>query len=106
MYGFHMLVSLLCSRDIHDTQCGFKLFSRNTAQLIFPPLHIERWSFDIELIILSKYNNILVKEVGVNWHEVDGSKLSVINASFSMLRELICIRFCYLFGIWKCSDNY
>jgi dolichyl-phosphate beta-glucosyltransferase len=41
----------------------------------------------------------------VQWHEVPGSKLSVVAASLSMLRELVLIRFCYTFGIWKTQDG-
>lgn len=43
MKGFHFLVWLFAARSIRDTQCGFKLLTRATAQLCFPNLHIERW---------------------------------------------------------------
>ena len=37
---------------IKDTQCGFKLFTRQAAQKLFLAQHLERWSFDLELIYL------------------------------------------------------
>ncbi len=40
-------------------------------------------------------------EVGVNWEEIAGSKLSLVDSSFQMARDLFLIRFAYLFGIWK-----
>ena len=43
MFGFHFLVWFLCVRGIHDTQCGFKLFSRPAARLLFYNQHVERW---------------------------------------------------------------
>lgn len=43
MYGFHFLVWLFSVRGIRDTQCGFKLFTRETARLAFGNLHVERW---------------------------------------------------------------
>lgn len=36
---FHMLVTF-CVANVHDTQCGFKLFTRRSAQLLFSNLHI------------------------------------------------------------------
>jgi dolichyl-phosphate beta-glucosyltransferase len=43
MYGFHFAVAVLCVRGIRDTQCGFKLFTHKSAQLLFHKLHIDRW---------------------------------------------------------------
>lgn len=43
MYGFHFLVWFLCVRGIRDTQCGFKLLTREAAARTFSSLHIERW---------------------------------------------------------------
>lgn len=43
MYGFHFLVWFLCVKEIRDTQCGFKLLTREAALQTFSNLHIERW---------------------------------------------------------------
>jgi len=43
MKGFHLIVWLLCVRSVRDSQCGFKLFTRPAALLIFSNLHVERW---------------------------------------------------------------
>lgn len=40
--------------EIRDTQCGFKLFTRASARAIFPLAHIERWIFDVELLLLAE----------------------------------------------------
>ncbi|PWN52273.1 hypothetical protein IE53DRAFT_312444 [Violaceomyces palustris] len=39
---------------IRDTQCGFKLFTRESARSIFPLSHIDRWIFDVELLLLAE----------------------------------------------------
>ena len=55
MYGFHFFVATVGGvRGVRDTQCGFKLFTREAAQRLFPSLHIERWAFDVELIMLAQ----------------------------------------------------
>mmetsp|Transcript_4930 Transcript_4930/g.7527 ORF Transcript_4930/g.7527 Transcript_4930/m.7527 type:complete len:348 (-) Transcript_4930:157-1200(-) len=110
MYGFHLLVTILCTRNVKDTQCGFKLFTRRTARILFGVLHLDRWSFDTELVFLAESLNMPITEVAVNWHEVDGSKLiqtgaDVAITSLTMARDMLCVRLSYLFGIWnyKCA---
>ena len=49
------------------------------------------------------------QEVAVNWHEVPGSKLirsklDVITTSATMLRDMMCVRLCYLFGVWTVTS--
>lgn len=105
MYGFHILVTLLCSNAVKDTQCGFKLFTRKAAKLLFYNLHLERWAFDIEIIFLAEKFGIPLTEVSVNWHEVSGSKLiqtkmDVIKTSLEMARDMLCVRLSYLLGFW------
>lgn len=49
---------------------------------------------------------VRLAEVGVVWHEIDGSKLDVDKltlalVSLGMLRDMVCVRACYLLGVWK-----
>jgi dolichyl-phosphate beta-glucosyltransferase len=101
MFTFHFLVRFLCVRSIHDTQCGFKLFSRPAAQLLFRNQHVERWAFDVDILHIAQYFGIPVAEVAVNWREIPGSKLSPLWASLQMARDLLMIRLRYLTGVWK-----
>jgi dolichyl-phosphate beta-glucosyltransferase len=53
-----------------------------------------------------RLQHILVKEVGVPWQEIDGSKLATSKfalawVSLCMLRDMICVRACYSLGIWS-----
>ncbi|BGP16087.1 hypothetical protein JCM10213_007534 [Rhodosporidiobolus nylandii] len=101
MRGFHTYLSLLGLSSIRDTQCGFKLFTAPTASLLFPSLHSPGWIFDCELLLLALRCGVPVREVGVRWHEVDGSKLDVVRDSVRMARDLLVIRGNYLLGRWK-----
>jgi dolichyl-phosphate beta-glucosyltransferase len=101
MIFFHSLVYVFTIRSIKDTQCGFKLFTRSAAAELFPRIHVERWAFDIELLYLAELMRIPIKEVGVEWKEIDGSKINPFQASFEMGRDIILVWFRYLFGIWK-----
>lgn len=41
----------------------------------------------------------------VEWKDVDGSKLNVIEASINMFRDVLMIRMLYLLRLWKTSDR-
>lgn len=41
----------------------------------------------------------------VEWKDVDGSKLNVIEASVNMFRDVLMIRLLYLLGLWKKNDR-
>eukprot|EP01089_Gocevia_fonbrunei_P019069 TRINITY_DN661_c0_g1_i1.p1 TRINITY_DN661_c0_g1~~TRINITY_DN661_c0_g1_i1.p1 ORF type:complete len:350 (-),score=58.99 TRINITY_DN661_c0_g1_i1:97-1146(-) len=98
---FHLLVAVLCVRGIKDTQCGFKLFNRKAAQILFPNQHIERWAFDVELLLMARNQGMNIVEVPVDWEEIEGSTLNPIAASIQMARDLLRIRLMYILGVWS-----
>ncbi|XP_048839058.1 dolichyl-phosphate beta-glucosyltransferase [Brienomyrus brachyistius] len=105
MYGFHFLVWFFCVRGIRDTQCGFKLFTREAALKTFSILHVERWAFDVELLYIAQCLKIPIAEVAVNWTEIEGSKLVPFWSWLQMGRDLVFIRLRYLTGVWKLQSQ-
>ncbi|PWA01777.1 hypothetical protein BB558_000731 [Smittium angustum] len=99
--AFHTYVYILGVRGIKDTQCGFKMFSRKAAQIIFSQMHVERFIFDIEVLLLASYYKMPISEIPVNWHEVEGSKMSIVRDSIQMALDLLAVRLNYLLGLWK-----
>jgi dolichyl-phosphate beta-glucosyltransferase len=66
MWGFHLVVKYIGGvKKIQDTQCGFKLFTRDAARVTFSNLHIERWAFDVEMLWLAQQHSVPVAEVQV-----------------------------------------
>jgi dolichyl-phosphate beta-glucosyltransferase len=57
---------MLIDSRIKDTQCGFKLFSKD-AKILFDKLTIEGFAFDFELIFLAKKYKFKVKEMPIIW---------------------------------------
>lgn len=110
MRGFHFLVKIVLNAGggtiIRDTQCGFKLFTRRSARLLFLNLHLEGWVFDIELLYLADLMRVPIAEEAVAWTEVDGSKLiqnklDIVFTSARMARDMLCMRLAYYTKIWK-----
>jgi hypothetical protein len=48
---FHQVVRLAGIRDIRDTQCGFKLFRRSAARVVFGELRTPGYAFDVEILL-------------------------------------------------------
>jgi len=105
MYGLHTVLRIAGVGHVRDTQCGFKLFSRPAARALFPRQHLATWIFDVELLLLAKTSGIPVVEVPVTWHEVAGSKLSVVRDSLQMLRDLLVLRTNQLLGRWGTAED-
>jgi glycosyltransferase involved in cell wall biosynthesis len=53
--GFHLLqILILGNFEFSDTQCGFKLFRRETALELFRKATIQRFAFDAEILFLAQ----------------------------------------------------
>lgn len=105
MYGFHLCVTIFGCKSVKDTQCGFKLFTRNTARIMFKSCHIERWAFDVELLKIGEMLNLPMAEVAVQWTEIEGSKLNPVLASIQMFKDLFLLWLRYAVGAWKIVEK-
>jgi dolichyl-phosphate beta-glucosyltransferase len=89
---FSLIQYIIVGINVSDTQCGFKLMSKNVAHIIAKDLEINGWAFDIELLYLCKESNIIIESMPVIWVNGEGSKVHPIRDSIRMFKELIRIR--------------
>jgi glycosyltransferase involved in cell wall biosynthesis len=75
-----------------DTQCGFKAFKREPAQVIFRLQTIERWGFDPELLFIARKLGYKIVEVPVTWGHDERSRISYLKDGTQMLQEMAQIR--------------
>lgn len=94
---FESLTKLLFGIYYYDTQCGAKLFKRNTIERITPHLSVRHWAFDVEILYLCKRFNFRIKEYPTVWHDQAGSKLRMFRAGGKMLTTLLKLRWMYWF---------
>ena len=76
---------------IHDTQRGFKCFNAKAARDIFSRAKIDRFGFDIEILVLAKKMGYKIKEVPVIWNNPGGSHVHLMDY-FNVLKDLFKIR--------------
>ena len=88
---------------ISDSQCGFKAFRGDVADLIFPLLTIDRFAVDIEILyILLKYR-LDIKHIPVQLERQQPSSVRVWRDSFQALFDIPGIHFNWYSGKYDCE---
>lgn len=82
---FNLAVKIFAIRGIEDTQCGFKLFSAESAQKLFPYQSLDGWAFDVELLVMAKNAKFTVGEVPIDWYYGEGSKMTFLKGATAVL---------------------
>jgi len=89
---FNTVTRTVIGVPFKDTQCGFKAFKREAAQVIFRLQTIERWGFDPELLFIASKLGYKVAEVPVTWGHDERSRISYLKDGMKMLEEMASIR--------------
>jgi dolichyl-phosphate beta-glucosyltransferase len=89
---FNTLVRWLLVPGVQDTQCGFKMFTGDAAEAIFPHVTVDGWAFDIEVLVIARRQGLHIREVPIEWHYRQESRLRMLRDGFGMLLELLRMR--------------
>ncbi len=89
---FNLIVQVVSGLwGIWDTQCGFKGFTQKAVDDILPKCKINRWAFDVEILVIAKTLGYKVKEIPVKWINDPESKVK-LKGMIKMLFEVFQIR--------------
>ncbi len=91
---YNRLLRLAALPGLHDTQCGFKLFTADAALTCFSDLDCLGFGFDAEVLLRARVRGIRVAEVGVRWRNSEGTRVSSLRDGGRMLLELRRLRSC------------
>jgi dolichyl-phosphate beta-glucosyltransferase len=86
------IIQLLGVRGIHDTQCGFKLFTHNAAQEVFTRCKLNGFSFDFEALVVAHDLGLKISEVPIRWAHQEGSKVVLWRDAPKALFDLVKLR--------------
>lgn len=89
---FNWVTRTVMGLPFKDTQCGFKAFRREAAQVIFRLQRIERWGFDPEILFIARKLGYDIREVPVTWGHDERSRMSYLKDGMKMLEEMAIIR--------------
>jgi glycosyltransferase involved in cell wall biosynthesis len=91
-------------REITDTQCGFKMFTSESAEIIFTKFKKLNHGFekirgtaitygsDIELLYIAKKNGFKIKEVTINWLHVETRRVNPVRDAIQGVVDLLKIK--------------
>jgi len=97
---FNLIVQVLSGLwGLWDTQCGFKGFSAQAAGDIYSKAVIDRWAFDVELLVIARKQRYNIIEIPVTWVNSAESKVN-LKGMMRMLLEVIDIRINTFKGIY------
>jgi dolichyl-phosphate beta-glucosyltransferase len=75
---FTCLASILVVSGVTDFTCGFKSFTGEAAEAVFPRLTVEDWCYDAELLFLVRRLGMTLKEVPVCWEDDPDTRVNAI----------------------------
>lgn len=90
-FVFRQCVRCLVSRDVTDTQCGLKVFSREAAEAVFSRTLIDGFAFDAEVVYLTHHLRIPFCRIPVTLINEYASTLSLRRHAFPMLCDVLSI---------------
>jgi len=89
---FNLIVRILAGLPFWDTQCGFKAFRTELFRPLLEVARIDRFGFDVELLVIANFAGLRLMELPVRWNHSEGSKVSVLRDSVRMIKEVREIR--------------
>jgi dolichyl-phosphate beta-glucosyltransferase len=88
---FNVIMRAATGLPFRDTQCGFKLFRKDAARVIFSLQRLEGFGFDVEDLLIARIHGFKVVEVAVRWDNVEGTKVSALTGARAFW-DLVVVR--------------
>lgn len=98
--GLRWIVRTIVRIGVHDTQCGFKLFTRGAAHRLHTIQTMMGFSFDLEILYLAYRFGYKIAEVPVHWIDAPGSKVDPTRETQRFLRDVLQIKLNDLRGVY------
>ena len=100
----NILIQIIAVWGVWDTQCGFKALTDKAAIDIFSRAKIDRWGFDIEMLMLARRLGYPIAKIPVLWVNDFDSKVK-LSAYGKTLAELLQIRWWLLKGDYRIKNK-
>ena len=90
--SFVLLCRAVLREPTSDLFCGFKLWRETAATAVYGRAKLDGWTFDAETLALARALGFRLREVGVEWSDREGSRLSMARVLVPVVRELAAAR--------------
>lgn len=102
---FNLVVQILATPCIWDTQCGFKLFRGEVAERLFPLQQLSGFAFDVEVLYLARKFGYRVVEVPVRWINDPNTKVQTLRHGLQMVQDILRVRLNDLRGFYARAEG-
>jgi len=89
---FNTAIRTLLFMPYRDTQCGAKLFKRETIEKILPQITFSYYAFDVDLLYAARRNGFKIKEAPTKWADKGLSKINFLKAGPRMFFGVVRLR--------------
>lgn len=79
---FRFMQEAIVGLPFRDTQCPFKVMTRDVRDGVVPRLTIDRWNFDVEFLVVAMRQGFAVRELPVVFEHVEGSTVRMTPGYF------------------------
>ena len=97
---FNLAVRVGAGLRFSDTQCGFKLLSKDAVRKVFRLQRMDRFGFDVEMLFIARKLGLRIAEVPVRWNDVEGTKVSLFSGADAFL-DILRVRWNDLRGLYR-----
>ena len=91
-FVFRTCMMCLVSREVTDTQCGLKVFSRRAARKIFSRTIVNGFAFDAEVVYLTHLLKLSFEKVAVTLVNDYSTTISLTRNAIPMLMDVLGVR--------------
>ncbi len=78
--AINIIARYIFGLNIHDAQCGAKIFKKEVIQKVLPLMRSTGFEFDIEFLWRVKNAGYSIKEVPITWYAKENSKFSMLES--------------------------
>lgn len=89
---FNVLLRSLGLTRLADTQCGLKAFTAKAAAALFRDLSINRFAFDVEVLLRAELLGMVIRELPIEWKHVEASRVRPVKDSSRMISDVMRLR--------------
>ena len=90
--GFNRIIRTLTDLPYRDTQCGFKLLDREKLLPIIDKMVVDRFAYDVELLVLARLAGLRILEEPVLWRNSPDSRVAPLRSSWNMFGDVLRLR--------------
>ncbi len=73
----NIIIQFLLVRGIWDTQCGFKVFRKETIDKVVAKTKTNRWAIDVEILSLARKSRYKIEKIPVSWKNSEYSRVGI-----------------------------